>query len=1066
MRNFFFRTAFCLFAMADMFLFTLSSLAQDISFRFDKITSENIKIEKGLSVNAVNCILQDKVGYMWFGTWDGLNKFDGYKFTVYKANEFAKENELSNQFIHAIFQDKEGNIWIGTEKGLNKFQYDKQTFSQYKRKPGNINCLSNDTVWTIYKDSYNNFWVGTQNGLNLLDEKTGKFTQFLSEANNTKTISSNKIKDIIEDNLGCVWFATENGLNRYNPLSKKFTAYFHDPKNINSLSSDTIWSVIQDKNGYLWIGTENGLCKFDIKKGYFTRFQHNPKDPNSISSNHISDVFEDSKGILWIATSDNGIDIFDREKNKFIRYQNITNDNNSLSNNNVSSIYEDKSGIIWIATSKGVNKISINSYKFLHFRHAENDASSINNNIVWAFHEDKDGNLWIGTDNGLNFFDIKTGKFKVYKNDPGNKNSLSGNVIKAIISDKDGDVWIGTEGSGVDEFIASGNGKYQKINFRKNANSKNSLCDNTVWCLHQDKYGYIWIGTNDGLNRYDKKTGQLKSYKHNPYNPYSLSNNIINVIFEDKTGALWFGTYKGLSKYNKKTDNFYTYNHIPGDSTSISSNRIFGIFEDKNGIMWLGTMNGGLNKFDRKTGTFKNYTEEKNGLANNMVYCILEDNTGNLWLTTNSGISKFNIKTETFVNYDIKDGVQSSEFNQNAAIKTKGGEFFMGGMNGFNAFYPQDIKQNKFIPPIVITSFKKFNEVQKKEIHDGDTITLSYKDNFFSFEFSALDYSNPIKNKYAYKLERFDKDWIYCDANRRYAEYTKVSPGTYKFRVKGTNCDGVWNDKGISFTIIITPPWWATWTFRIPFLFFLIFMGWYIINRRFRQLRKKHKFETKVLEIEKQVFDLEQKALRLQMNPHFIFNSLNSIQSFIVNNNSEKATLYLAKFAQLMRLILSNSSEPFVPVKDEMKALAYYMDIENLRFDNRFDYKIIVDTEIDEDFIGIPPMVIQPYVENAILHGIIHKNTRGNISISLSLQSDTILCVVEDDGVGRIKAMEIKDQSGFKHKPRGMIITKERLEILNKQAKGRISVNVIDLKDENENALGTKVEIIIPFKEI
>ncbi len=1059
-KYFFSRTAFCLFALTDIFFFLPSSSAQDISFRFDKITSENIKIEKGLSVNAVSCILQDNIGYMWFGTWDGLNKFDGYKFIVYKANEFAKNNELSNQFIHAIYQDKEGNIWIGTENGLNKFQYNKQTFIQFKHNYGNTNCLSSDTVWSIYEDSYDKLWIGTHNGLNLFDKKTGKFIQFHTGNHSSNTISNNKIKDIVEDNLGCIWLATEKGLNRYNPLSKKFTAYFHDPKNINSLNSDTIWSVFQDKKGFIWIGTENGLCKFDMRKESFTRFQYNSKDPNSISGNHISDVFEDSKGTLWIGTFDNGINIFDRGKNKFIRYQNIINDYNSLSNNNVSSIYEDKSGIVWIATSKGVNKINGNSYKFLHFQHTKNDAGSLNNNIVWAFHEDKDGNLWIGTDNGLNFFNRKSGKFKVYKNDPANNNSISGNVIKAIISDKDGDIWIGTESAGVDEFITTENGKYQKINI------KNSLCDNTVWCLHQDKYGYIWIGTNNGLNRYNKKTGELKSYKHNPYNPYSLSNNIINVIFEDKTGVLWFGTYNGLNKYDKKTEKFFSYKHIPNDSTSISSNRIFGIFEDKNETMWLGTMNGGLNKFDRKIGKFKNYTEDKNGLANNMVYCILEDNNGNLWLTTNGGISKFNIKTETFVNYDVKDGVQSSEFNQNAAIKTKDGEFFFGGMNGFNAFYPQDIKQNKFIPPIVITSFKKFNEIQKKEINDGDTIILSYKDNFFSFEFSALDYSNPIKNKYAYKLERFDKEWIYCDANRRYAEYTKVSPGIYKFRVKGTNCDGVWNNEGISFTIIITPPWWATWTFRIPFLIFLIFIGWYFINRRFRLLRKKHEIEKKVLEIEKQLFDLEQTALRLQMNPHFIFNSLNSIQSFIVNNDSEKATLYLAKFAQLMRLILSNSSESFVPIKDEMKALAYYMDIENLRFDNKFDYKIKIDPEIDEDFIGIPPMVIQPYVENAILHGIINKNTRGKIFISLSLQSDTIMCVIEDDGVGREKAMEIKNQSGFKHKSRGMIITKERLEILNKQTKGRISVNVIDLKDENGNALGTKVEIVIPFKEI
>ena len=1052
-----------LFAVCSVIFSPLS--AQDNSFRFDKITSENIKIEKGLSVNSVNCLIQDNTGYMWFGTWDGLNKFDGYKFTVYKANEFEKENELSNQFIHALFQDKDGNIWIGTEEGLNKFQPFKQSFKQYKHKPGDKTSLSNDSVWSICEDSGGNIWVGTQNGLNMLDKETGNFTQYFSVVGDENSISSNRVLDIIEDKQGFIWVATDYGLNKLNLLNKKFSRYYKNNENNNSLPGDSINSIMQDKDGYLWVGTSNGLCKFDIQKEIALRYRHSSVDQSSISSNNITDILEDSKGVIWVGTKDEGLNLFDKKNNKFIKYKNNLNDANSISNNSISGIFEDKSGIIWISTNKGVNKVDKNSYKFIHYAYVENDKNSLSDNAVYAFNEDKDGNIWIGTDNGLNFFDRKAGTFKVYKSDPADKNSISGNAIKAIITDKDGYVWIGTDGAGVDIFKVTGIGKYQKVNLSKNIDNKNSLCDNTVWCLREDNDGEIWIGTNNGLNRYNKSTSEIKSYRQNNYNPYTISNNIINTIYIDKKGIIWLGTYNGLNRFDKKTGKFYSYKHIPGDPQSLSSNRVFGIFEDKNGIMWLGTLGGGLNKFDKKSGTFKYYTE-KDGLANNMVYCMLEDNDGNLWLTTNNGISKFNIKSESFINYDVKDGVQSSEFNQNAAIKTTDGEFFLGGMNGFNAFYPKDVKQNKYVPPIVITSFKKFNEVQKIEINDGDTIILSYKDNFFSFEFSALDYSNPSKNKYAYKLERFDKDWIYRDANRRFAEYTKVSPGTYKFRVKGSNCDGIWNEKGISITIIITPPWYATWSFRIPFVFFLIFVGWFIITRRFRQLRKRHDMEKKVLEIEKQVFDLEQKALRLQMNPHFIFNSLNSIQSFIINNDSDKATLYLAKFAQLMRLILSNSREPFVPVKDEIKALIYYMDIENLRFDNKFDYKINVDPDIDDDFIGIPPMVIQPYVENAILHGIIHKHERGKITIDLSLKTETLFCVVEDDGVGREKAMEIKNHSGLIHKSRGMIITKERLEILNKQVKGRISVNVIDLKDNNGNATGTRVEIIIPFKEI
>lgn len=1053
------------FSLAAIAAIPCIVFAQDYNFRFDRITSENIKIEKGLSVNSVNCITQDQYGYMWFGTWDGLNKFDGYKFTVFKSNYSSQNTDLSNQTVHALLVDEDGVLWIGTEEGLNKFEREKQTFIQYKHIPGIKTSLSNDTIWSIYEDSKGSLWVGTQNGLNLFDKKSGTFKQVFNDSLDENSISGNTIFDIYEDKAGFIWFATNKGLNRYNLLSKKFKRFQHDPENSNTIPCDTVLSIFQDKSGKIWIGTRNGLCSLDIEKNVFTKYLNDPNNKKSLCNNFISDVYEDSKGILWVGTNGGGLEIFDRKNDEFIHFENSPNDPNTISNNNISAIFEDKSGIIWIASTLGVNKIDRNSYKFKHLKHVENDNSSLGNNMVWAFHEAEDGNIWIGTSDGLNLYDKSSNNFTVYKKESGNANSLSSNDIRTLITDSDGNAWLGTADAGVDEFEKTGEDQYSKINIKQSLQTKNSLSNNTVWCLLEDNEGYIWIGTDDGLNRYDRKEKEIKSFRHNSFNPFSISNNKINVLFEDSQGTLWIGTWNGLNKYDKKTGKFYSYMHLASDTLSISSNRIFGIFEDKSGILWIGTWGGGLNRFDRTKNTFTYYTE-KDGLSNNMVYCILEDESGNLWCSTNNGISKFNISSETFVNYDVKDGVQSSEFNQNAALKTKNGEFYFGGMNGFNEFIPEEIIQNKYSPPIVITAFKIFNEPHENEILDGDTMYLHYYDNFFSFEFSALDYSNPIKNKYAYKLENYDKDWIYCDANRRFADYTKVNPGTYTFRVIGTNSDGVWNDKGISITIIISPPWWSTWIFRTIFILFVILSTWFFLNRRFRQIRKKHEMEKKVLEIEKQLFDLEQKSLRLQMNPHFIFNSLNSIQSFIINNDSDRATLYLAKFAQLMRLILANSSEPYVPVKDELRALTYYMDIENLRFDNKFDYKVIVDNNIDDDFVGIPPMIIQPYVENAILHGIINKKTRGRITVDLKLQDDYIFCVVEDDGVGCQKAQEIKNMSGLMHKPRGMIITKERLEILNKQVKGKISVKVIDLKNDDGTLTGTRVEISIPFIEI
>jgi hypothetical protein len=482
------------------------------------------------------------------------------------------------------------------------------------------------------------------------------------------------------------------------------------------------------------------------------------------------------------------------------------------------------------------------------------------------------------------------------------------------------------------------------------------------------------------------------------------------------------------------------------------------VYEDEEGIYWISTMGGGINRFDPRTEKFQAYTLE-DGLSNNVTYATLEDRLGNFWIPTNWGLSRFNRLDTSFINYDVKDGLQGNEFNGNASYVAEDGEIFIGGMNGFNAFYPEDIKKNKRIPEIAITAFRIFNEIQSRTILDGDTIQLAYHDNFFSFEFSALDFTNPSKNKYKFKLEGYDMDWNYRDASRRIAEYANVSPGTYTFIVQASNNDGVWNEDGLSITITIIPPWWATWTFRIFFAIFIIGITWYLISMRMSQLKARHEADRKMLQIEKQLFDIEQRALRLQMNPHFIFNSLNAIQSFVIANDTDKAIHYLAKFSQLMRLILSNSRESHIPLKDELKSLIYFMDIERLRFDNKFEYEINKDPAIDDEFIAIPPMIIQPYVENAILHGLIHQSKKGKLKIDLSLRKDIVFCAIEDNGIGRKEAMKIREASGIKRKSKGMMITKERLDLLNKQYKDKYSVKIIDLKDPEGRASGTRVEI-------
>jgi ligand-binding sensor domain-containing protein len=1032
--------------------------------KFDRITSENFKVEKGLSQNSANCILQDSKGYMWIGTWDGLNRFDGYNFITYKSSITGNSNELSNQTINALFEDKNGIIWIGTETGLNSFDRKNQKFTQYKRNPKDPFSISSDTVWCFAEENENFLWIGTNNGLNKLDKSTGYFYHFRLNPNNANSPSNNSINCILLDKDANIWFGTNEGLNFYNRNERVFTHWYQNISNKNSLSDDLVNDLLYDNEGNLWICTDNGLDVYNLKLKKFTHYYYYKEDNNSISNNHVTAILQDFEKNIWIGTYGGGLNKVDRKTKKFNRFVNDIYNERSLSNDYINSIYQDKSGMIWVATAwKGVNKIDKYSNRFKHFYHFTNDSRSINHNNVWSIFQDNAGKLWIATDKGLNIYDTTTRKFSFLQNIPENKNSIPSNLTRIVFEDSKGDFWIGTYDAGICIYRPQTN---TYLRFSNDPANLQSLSFDRINYFLEDKKHNLWIGTDNGLNKYLPDTKKFTRYQHNSSDPGTISNNVVYHMYEDNEGYIWISTLGGLNRFDPSTEKFTCFRKNDNTFNSLSSDKIFSVYEDHEGIFWIATCGGGLNRFDRSTGEIKYYLEE-NGLSNNVVYNIAEDKNNNLWITTNYGLSRFNKSNQTFINYDVKDGIQSNEFNLHAYYHNNvTGELFIGGMNGFNAFIPEKIATNTFIPKIVITTFRIFDKSVPLELADGDTISLSYEDNFFSFEFSSLDFSNPSKNKYAFFLQNFDNHWNYSDAYKHFTGYTKVSPGTYIFKVKGSNCDGIWNEKGISITIIISTPWWQSWGFRSVSFLVIFFIVWFIVFNRLRTIRIKHEGEKQILKIEKQMFSLEQTALRLQMNPHFIFNSLNSIQSFVIANNTDKAIHYLAKFSQLMRFILSHSQQSFVPIIEEIKAMSIYLDIEQLRFDNKFSYTFNIDPRIDTEFVEIPPMIIQPYIENAILHGILNKEGDGFIQISLKLINEKfLLCIVEDDGIGREKAAQIKAKSDLKHKSRGMLITQKRLEILNERDKNQINIEIIDLKDEANIPIGTRVEIIIIYKE-
>ena len=822
-------------------LMVLSSpvLAQKPTLKF-----QHLSLEEGLSQSTVYTILQDSKGFMWFGTQDGLNKYDGYQFTIYRHDP-QDANSLSHNEVFSLYEDRTGTLWIGTNNGLNQFDRQRDQFIHYFHDRQNPNSLSHNTVWSIYEDNAGMLWVGTNGGgLNQFDRQQNQFVSFQHDPKNPHSLSHNSVWPFYQDKKGILWIGTDGGgLNEFDRLKNQFRHYLPNALDIDSLSN-FITSIYEDGGGTLWIGTTNGLHQFDRQLRTFIHYFHDPKNPNSLSHRSVWAIFEDNLGHLWVATDGGGLNLFDRQTKTFVHYQHDPQNPNSLNGDAILSLYQDRAGTMWVGTGGGgVNYFNPQPEKFAHYFHDSHNADTLSNNYVLSIHEDRQGILWVGTQgSGLNRFDPKRQNVTHYQHDLQNPNSLTHNDVSSIYEDSFGALWIGTYGGGLSKFNRTQN---KFISFQHHADNPNSLNSNYVLSIFEDSTKTLWFGTREGLDQFNRQTNQFVHHIHDPNNPNSLSHNTVAFIYEDTKGVLWVGTYGGgLNQFDRQQNSFVRYQHHKNDPTSLSHNEIAAICEDNTGTLWIGTLGGGLNKFDRVTGRFHAY-REKDGLANDMIYGILADNQGYLCLSSNKGISKFNPKTEQFRNYDVLDGLQSNEFNA-VAHKNQRGELFFGGINGFNVFYPARVKDNPYIPPIVVTDFKIFtksvrfgkNSPLQQHIGETDEMTLSYKQSFFSFEFAALNFIQSSKNQYAYQLEGLDSDWNEI-GSRHHAYYTNVPHGDYIFRVRGSNNDNIWNKQGAAIKMTILPPPWKTWwAYTLYVLSILVIIVYYIWTQK-QKLREK-----------------------------------------------------------------------------------------------------------------------------------------------------------------------------------------------------------------------------------
>ncbi|MEO8174077.1 MAG: two-component regulator propeller domain-containing protein, partial [Sediminibacterium sp.] len=765
--------------------------AQQSPVKFTHLTNLD-----GLSRSTVKVMLKDKYGFMWFGTQEGLNRYDGYNFKVYR-HQVKDSHSLRRSNIISLHEDRQGVLWVGTANGaLSMYDRKHDCFVHYKESSGDFAGLSQASVTAIYEDKQDNLWVGTYWKLNLLDRKTGKVTQFGHDSKDDESISSDGVSCVLEDSKNNLWIGTSGGLNLLNRKTNKFTHYLHRDDDPLSISDDGITVIKEDSLGRLWIGTKNGLNLFNRENGSFSRFTHDPADVASLGNNQISAIENEENGKLWIGTS-NVLDIFDTDKRTFNHFYNNPDDPASLAvNASVSSMLRDKEGILWVGTSQGgINKYDKYLTYFDVYRNHSSDPRSVSFNTITGFAEKPDGDIWISTSGGaLNLWERPTGYFKRFNPDPRSKDSLANwGLLCLAQSKKTNYLYIGSYGSGMDRYDS----KARIFKHYTKGDSATQLNNDAVYAIFEDSKGNIWMGTNGGgINVLNDSTGIITKYVNDPNNPNTPSGNFIRCFYEDKKGRVWAGSSTGISQYDPVKKIFTRYDL---SNTALESDMITCLYGDKHGNIWVGTIGGGLNLLDPDTKKLVIYTVD-DGLPDNTINSIIEDDNGYLWLSTNNGISRFDTQKKFFKNSGLYNGIQSFEFSLGAGLKTSKGEILFGGVNGFNAFNPSNLVENRNIPPIVFTDFKVFNKSVtvdepgsplKENIGQTKELTLSYQQSIFTIEFAALGFTAPEKNQYSFMLEGVDKKWN--TGFQRSATYTNLDAGEYTFRVKASNNDGWWS---------------------------------------------------------------------------------------------------------------------------------------------------------------------------------------------------------------------------------------------------------------------------------
>ncbi len=980
------------------------------------IRFQHLQTQQGLSSNVSGSILQDKSGFLWFGTDAGLNRYDGYGIKVYRQN--SKLNSISNDVIKCLYEDKQGNLWIGTDRGLNKYSPQNDKFTHFLSKTGDKNSLSNNTITAITQKQQ--LWIGTFNGLNQFlgydDNGTALFKRYQNLSNNPNSLSNNRIYCLLTDSIGTIWIGTEGGgLNYINNQNNKQPIHI---KRIQSgkggLLGNIVYSIQEYSKEILLVGTELGVnvIKRKGEKLEIESFRH-PEATNA----PIFSIIKDQHQNIWLGTYGDGLNYFDPLTRKFVSYKNDPLDPNSINRNYVYSLFESNDGIIWIATREaGVDRIDPKLNRFKHINHKLTNNNSLSNNVVKAVVEGPDGNIWIGTfGGGLNKYNPHTGEFTHYIHHKNASNSIASNIIESLCFDDSGRLWLGTS-NGLDLFIP----ETESFSHFQHHPEKNSLINNYIWSIYpsRDKKG-IWIATYDGLDKFNWETGKFHHFKNDPNNPQSLSYNFLRSVYEDKNGHLWICTWGGgLDKLDLKKNTTLEnarFEHLRYNTTnnkSISSDLVNTIYVQNDTCFWIGTQQG-LNKLNPVKNTIKYFTIN-DGLADNVVKGILIDKQGYLWISTQNGLSKFNPETESFINYKDKDGLQGNIYNLSSCFYSTSGQMYFGGNNGLSVFKPEEIIETQDFPELYLDNLKINNQtispntlfnnrnILQQELNYQPKITLKHFENNLNISFSAIEYSAPDKIKFRYKLTNAENSWNYTNSQNRQVTYSGLKPGTYHFNVQSTNLMGEWSKTGINKTIVIQPPYWASKYAYALYLLMTSFCLWLLLyTNRQRQLAKheqllREKEKDKKLELEKfklQFFTNISHEIRTPLT--LISGPLERLMTSKLNAEERHKNFTIIKRSTDILLRLVNQLLDFRKLDNKMyKIKVYEQNIEHLikTYINTFEAfakqkNILIDLICTPEFltkkIPVDTNALEKIILNLISNAIKFTPHNGKITISI-----------------------------------------------------------------------------------